>query len=153
MIWKPHATVAAIVEREGKFLMVEEQADGMIVYNQPAGHLDPGENLVEAAIRETREETAWQFEADAMVGIYLWEQPGTERTFLRFAFSGQVHGHDKTQPLDEGILRAIWLSRDELKAMPEKIRSPMVIDCIDDYLAGKRYPLDILRDDLLGDAS
>ncbi len=149
MIWKPHATVAAIVEREGKFLMVEEQADGVIVYNQPAGHLDPGENIVDAAVRETREETAWQFEADAVVGIYLWEQPGTERTFLRFAFSGSVRNHDQAQPLDEGIIRAVWLSRDELIAMPEKIRSPMVIDCIDDYLAGKRYPLDMFHDDLI----
>ena len=153
MIWKPHTTVAAVVERDGKFLMVEEEADGMIVYNQPAGHLDPGENLVDATIRETREETAWQFEAEAMVGIYLWEQPGTQRTFLRFAFSGSVRDHDNTMALDTGILRAVWLSREELTAMPDKIRSPMVIDCIDDYLAGKRYPLDILRDDLLSDAS
>jgi 8-oxo-dGTP pyrophosphatase MutT (NUDIX family) len=149
VIWKPHATVAAIVERSGKFLMVEEEADGVIVYNQPAGHLDPGENLVTAAVRETREETAWKFDADAMVGIYLWQQPGTGRTFLRFAFCGSVRDHDASQALDEGILRAVWLSREELVAMPGKIRSPMVVDCIDDYLAGKRYPLDMLRDDLI----
>lgn len=147
MIWKPHATVAAIVERQGKFLMVEEDIEGNIVYNQPAGHLDPGESLIHAAVRETQEETAWQFKAEAMVGIYLWEQPDTERTFLRFAFCGEVLNYDEHQPLDDGIVRALWLSREELLAMPEKIRSPMVISCIDDYLAGKRYPLDILRDE------
>jgi len=127
--------------------MVEEEADGTIVYNQPAGHLDPGESLIQAAVRETSEETAWQFQAEAIVGIYLWDQPGSERSFLRFAFCGSVSSHDATQSLDTGILRALWLSRDELIAMPEKIRSPMVISCIDDYLAGKRYPLDILRDE------
>jgi 8-oxo-dGTP pyrophosphatase MutT (NUDIX family) len=147
MIWKPHATVAAIIERNGKFLMVEEEADGLIVYNQPAGHLDPGESLIHAAARETHEETAWQFQPEALVGIYLWEQPGTERSFLRFAFCGSVDNHDASQALDTGILRALWLSRDELIATPEKIRSPMVISCIDDYLAGKRFPLDILRDE------
>ncbi len=147
MIWKPHATVAAIVERNGKFLMVEEKADGLIVYNQPAGHLDPDESIIEAAVRETREETAWQFHAEAIVGIYLWDQPNTKRSFLRFAFCGTVSDHDATQDLDTGILRAVWLTREELLAMPEKIRSPMVISCIDDYLAGKRYPLDILRDE------
>lgn len=127
--------------------MVEETIEGAIVYNQPAGHLDPGESLIHAAVRETQEETAWQFKAEAMVGIYLWEQPDTERTFLRFAFCGEVLAHDAQQTLDEGILRALWLTRDELVAMPDKIRSPMVVSCIDDYLAGKRYPLDILRDE------
>lgn len=149
MTWKPHATVAAIIERDGKFLMVEEKADGVIVFNQPAGHLDPGEGLVHAAARETLEETAWCFEAEALVGIYLWEQPGTRRTFLRFAFCGDVSHYDESRELDEGILRAVWLSRDELMAMPEKIRSPMVIDCIDDYLAGKRYPLELLQHNLV----
>ncbi len=147
MIWKPHATVAAIIERDGKFLMVEEDVEGAVVYNQPAGHLDPGESLIHAAVRETREETAWQFRAEAMVGIYLWEQPDTKRTFLRFAFCGEAVDHDTQQALDDGILRTLWLSRDDLAAMPNKIRSPMVISCIDDYLAGKRYPLDILRDE------
>lgn len=147
MIWKPHATVAAIVERNGQFLMVEEEADGLVVYNQPAGHLDPDESIIHAAVRETHEETAWQFHPEAIVGIYLWDQPGTESSFLRFAFCGTVSDHDESQDLDTGILRAVWLTREELLAMPEKIRSPMVISCIDDYLAGKRYPLDILRDE------
>lgn len=147
MIWKPHATVAAIVERNGKFLMVEEEIEGVVVYNQPAGHLDPGESIIHAAVRETQEETAWQFKAEAMVGIYLWDQPNSDRSFLRFAFCGDVVNHDDSQALDVGILRAVWLSREELLARPEKIRSPMVLSCIDDYLAGKRYPLDILRDE------
>lgn len=143
MIWKPHATVAAIVEQNGKFLMVEESVEGEIVYNQPAGHLDPNETLLEAVVRETREETAWLFKPEALIGIYLWEQPHTERTFLRFAFCGQCSDHKAEQPLDEGILRAVWLSRDELQ-QSKKLRSPMVMKNIDDYLAGQRYPLDIL---------
>ena len=143
MIWKPHATVAAIVEKNGKYLMVEENVGGEIVYNQPAGHLDPNENLTEAVIRETREETAWLFEPEALVGIYLWEQPNTERTFLRFAFCGQCTDHRKAQVLDDGILQAVWMSRDELLEC-KNLRSPMVIRNIDDYIAGIRYPLDVL---------
>jgi len=144
MIWKPHATVAAIVERDGKYLMVEEDADGCIVYNQPAGHLDPGENLIQAAVRETQEETAWLFKPEALVGIYVWDQPETERTFLRFAFCGQCSQHDKDQKLDDGILRALWLSKDELLQQSDKLRSPLVLECINDYQQGKRYPLDLL---------
>ncbi len=143
MIWKPHATVAAIVEKDDRFLMVEEDVEGEIVYNQPAGHLDPNENLIDAVIRETREETAWLFKPEALVGIYLWQQPGTERTFLRFAFVGQCSDHQQDQALDEGILRALWMSKDEL-LQSGKLRSPMVIKNIDDYVAGKRYPLDVL---------
>ncbi|MCW8955694.1 MAG: NUDIX domain-containing protein, partial [Gammaproteobacteria bacterium] len=90
MIWKPHATVAAIIEQDGRFLMVEEESEGLIVLNQPAGHLDPDESLIQAVIRETREETAWQFHPEAITGIYRWQQPDTERTFLRVAFCGQV---------------------------------------------------------------
>lgn len=144
MIWKPHATVAAIIERDGKYLMVEENADDSIVYNQPAGHLDPGEDLVQAAIRETREETAWLFRPEAIVGIYTWDQPGTERTFLRFAFCGQCSDYDENQKLDDGILKALWLSKDELLQQPDKLRSPLVLECINDYQNGKRYSLDVL---------
>jgi 8-oxo-dGTP pyrophosphatase MutT (NUDIX family) len=143
MIWKPHATVAAIVEKDGRYLMVEEDVEGEIVYNQPAGHLEPGENLVDAVIRETREETAWLFEPEAIVGITLWQQPGTERTFLRFAFCGQCSDHRENQPLDDGILKAAWMSKDEL-LQSKKLRSPMVMKNIDDYAAGIRYPLDLL---------
>lgn len=143
MVWKPHTTVAAIVEKDNKFLVVEEDINGDIVYNQPAGHLEPDENLIEAVIRETREETAWLFTPDALVGIYLWPQPGTHRTFLRFAFCGTCSDYQAEQTLDEGILRALWLSKEELQDS-KKLRSPMVIQNIDDYLKGQRYPLDIL---------
>jgi 8-oxo-dGTP pyrophosphatase MutT (NUDIX family) len=143
MIWKPHATVAAIVETNGKFLIVEENVEGEIVYNQPAGHLEPKENLIEAIIRETREETAWRFQPEALVGIYLWEQPNTDRTFLRFAFCGQCDDYHEDQPLDKDILRSLWMSKDEL-LQSKKLRSPMVIKNIDDYISGKRYPLSTL---------
>lgn len=143
MTWKPHATVAAIVEREGKFLIVEESVNGEIVYNQPAGHLDPHEDLIDAVIRETREETAWGFTPEALVGIYLWPKPNTQRTFLRFAFCGTCSDFQADQALDEGIVRALWMSKTELQNS-KKLRSPMVLQNIDDYLAGRRYPLDIL---------
>jgi len=143
MTWKPHATVAAIVEQNGQFLMVEENVNGKIVYNQPAGHLDPDESLVEAVIRETQEETAWLFTPEALVGVYLWSQPNSDRSFLRFAFCGTCSNHQANQQLDDGILRALWLSKAELENS-KKLRSPMVMQNIDDYLSGQRYPLDIL---------
>jgi len=145
-VWKPHATVAAIIERDKRFLMVEEVSNGLTVYNQPAGHLDPGESIVDAAIRETREETAWKFNPEYISGIYHWVQTDTGRTFLRFAFAGSCQDHRNDQPLDDGIIQAVWLSRDELAAMPEKLRSPMVLRCIDDYLSGQRYPLNLITD-------
>lgn len=145
-VWKPHATVAAIIERDNRFLMVEELADGQTVYNQPAGHLDPGESLQQAAVREAQEETAWQFTPEYISGIYRWDQTATNRCFLRVAFVGSCNNHDANQPLDKGIIRALWLSRDELAAQPEKLRSPLVLRCIDDYLDGKKYPLELLTD-------
>jgi 8-oxo-dGTP pyrophosphatase MutT (NUDIX family) len=144
MIWKPHATVAAIIKRENKFLMVEELIRGERLYNQPAGHLDPDESLIDAVIRETQEESAWQFIPEAVTGIYLWKHPVNGKTFLRVAVCGSCINHDEQQPLDDGILKAVWKSREELVQDPHKLRSPMVINCIDDYLAGKRYPLDML---------
>lgn len=144
MIWKPHATVAAIIEHDNKFLMVEELVHGERVFNQPAGHLEPDESLIDAVIRETREESAWQFVPEAVTGIYLWKHPENGETFLRIAICGSCKNHDAQQPLDEGILAAVWKSRDELAGEPQKLRTPMVINCIDDYLAGKRYPLDML---------
>ena len=146
MIWKPHATVAAVIEKDGRFLMVEEESDGLIVFNQPAGHLDPDESLIQAVIRETREETAWRFFPEAITGIYRWKQPDTERTFLRIAFCGHVDDLDSGQILDEGIIRAVWMSRDQLISNQQQLRSPMVLHCIDDYLANKRYPLELLTD-------
>lgn len=145
-IWKPHTTVAAIIERDRRFLMVEEICSGKTVYNQPAGHLDPHESLQQATVRETREETAWGFRPKYITGIYRWQLPHTERSYLRVAFAGSCYDHQPTQPLDEGIIKAIWLSREELAAEPEKLRSPMVLLCIDDYLKGRQYPLDLLTD-------
>ena len=144
MIWKPHATVAAIIEHDNKFLMVEELIQGEVVYNQPAGHLEPDESLIDAVIRETQEETAWQFVPEAVTGIYLWKHPDSGETFLRVAVCGSCKNHDAQQPLDTGVIQAVWLSRHELLAEPEKLRTPMVINSIDDYIAGKRYPLDML---------
>jgi len=145
-VWKPHATVAAVIERNGRYLMVEELIKGRHVYNQPAGHLDPNESIIEAAIRETKEETAWDFTPEYISGIYRWDQATTGRCFLRFSFVGSCDNHDAEQALDDGIVRAIWLSRDEVAAKSEKLRSPMVLTCIDDYLAGKKYPLELLTD-------
>lgn len=144
MIWKPHATVAAIIERDNKFLMVEELIHGERVFNQPAGHLDPDESLIDAVIRETQEESAWQFIPEAVTGIYLWKHPDNGETFLRVAVCGCCTNHNAQQPLDDGIVNAVWKSREELVQDSHKLRSPMVINCIDDYLAGKRYPLDLL---------
>ncbi len=146
MIWKPHATVAAVIERDSKFLLVEEVIHGAHVYNQPAGHLDPDETLLDSVIRETREESAWLFTPEAVTGIYLWKHPDNGETYLRVAFCGQCSDHDPKQALDTGIVQAVWKSRDELLRRPEQLRSPMVINCIDDYLDGKRYPLSILND-------
>ena len=138
----PDVTVAAIVQREGRFLMVEERISGRLVLNQPAGHLEDGESLVEAAIRETREETAWRLHPEALVGVYLWRNPDNGRSFLRFAFCGTVDDHRADQPLDTGIQRALWLSREQLLAQEGRLRSPLVMRCLDDYLLGKRQPLE-----------
>jgi 8-oxo-dGTP pyrophosphatase MutT (NUDIX family) len=138
----PEVTVAAIVERGGRFLMVEEPISGRLVLNQPAGHLEDRESLVEAVIRETREETAWRLHPEALVGIYLWRNPDSERSYVRFAFCGTVDQHDATQPLDQGIQRALWLTRDQLLAQTGRLRSPLVMRCLDDYTLGRRRPLD-----------
>ena len=149
MIWKPHATVAAIIERENKFLMVEESVDGNRVYNQPAGHLEPDESLIDAVIRETLEETAWHFEPSALIGVYLWKNElspdPAENSFLRFTFCGTCRDFDDTLQLDDGIEATHWLSKQELQNRSAQLRSPLVISCIDDYLAGRRYPLDVTR--------
>lgn len=142
MHWNPDVTVAAIVVRDGRFLMVEERIKGSLVLNQPAGHLEKGETLIDAVIRETREETAWRFAPDALVGTYLWRNPDTDRTFLRFAFCGSVDDHRAAQALDSGIVRAVWMSHEQLLAQPGRLRSPLVLRCLDDFLAGIRRPLD-----------
>jgi 8-oxo-dGTP pyrophosphatase MutT (NUDIX family) len=142
MGWNPEVTVAAVVERDGRFLMVEERIEGRLVLNQPAGHLEDGETLLEAVVRETREETAWRLHPQALVGAYLWRNPDSGRSFLRFAFCGTVDDHRPSQPLDAGIVRAPWLSEEQLRAQPARLRSPLVLRCLDDYLQGKRHPLE-----------
>lgn len=126
--------------------MVEENVEGQIVLNQPAGHVEVGESFIDAVIRETREETAHPFEPQAVTGIYRWQHPGNGITFVRHAFCGVVGQPDNDQPLDEGILRALWLTPDELLAQPDRLRSPLVMHSIEDYLSGQRYPLKLYRD-------
>lgn len=143
MDWDARLTVATVIERDGRFLVVEEYADGdELVYNQPAGHLDEHETLAAAAIRETLEETAWEVGVDAIVGLYYWTHP-QGHTFIRTCFAGHALHHHPNQPLDHGIERALWLTRDEIAALGPKLRSPMVLRCVDDYLAGRRYPLEL----------
>jgi 8-oxo-dGTP pyrophosphatase MutT (NUDIX family) len=139
---QPEVTVAAVVLRAGRFLLVEERIGGRLVLNQPAGHLEDRETLVEAAIREAREETAWRFLPEALVGTYLWRNPDNGRSFLRFAFCGTVDDHRPLQPLDQGIIRALWLTPAQLQSQPARLRSPLVTRCIEDYLQGRRQPLD-----------
>lgn len=144
---RPRLTVAAVVERDQRFLVVEERAtpDGDLVINQPAGHVEHGESLLDAVIRETFEETAWRFTPEALVGIYLWEHPSKRFSYLRFSFIGSVSDHNPSKRLDEGIARALWLTREELDSSDWRLRSPLVLRVIDDYMAGERYPLSVLK--------
>lgn len=146
MIWKPNVTVAAVVEHDGKYLLVEEEpeAGAGLFLNQPAGHLDPGESIVQGAIRETLEETAYTFVPEYLVGIYQWHSHRVDTTYIRFAFGGHVTHHDSKRVLDTGILQASWYSLDEVNQMIQQHRSPLVMQCIRDHLAGKRYPLELL---------
>ncbi|MGQ0430359.1 MAG: NUDIX hydrolase [Gammaproteobacteria bacterium] len=144
MALKLDFTVAAIAECAGRFLIVRERAARRIVLNQPAGHLEDGESLVDAVIRETREETGRPFVPEAVTGLYLWRGPA-RRTVLRIAFAGRVGERDDSQPLDRAILATDWLARDELGARDGELRSPLVLRCIDDYLKGIRYPLELLN--------
>jgi 8-oxo-dGTP pyrophosphatase MutT (NUDIX family) len=146
MCWKPRVTVAAIAEQHGRFLMVEEHADGQIRFNQPAGHLEDRESLIDAVVRECLEETAWHFAPQALVGIYRWRNLDSGATFLRVTFSGSCLQHDIGRRLDTEIIAAHWLSADDIRARMDRLRSPLVLQSLDDYLAGRRYPLDILVD-------
>ena len=143
-IWKPHVVVAAIVEREGRFLMVEETTEDGVGYNQPAGHLEAHESLLDAVVRETLEETAHHFVPEALIGIYRWRAPRQDRVYLRFAFTGRITHVDPSLTLDKGILRALWLTPAEIDALKPQHRSPLVAQCIADYQTGRRYPLDLL---------
>lgn len=145
MVWKPHVTVAAVVQRDGKFLLVEEETEAGLAFNQPAGHLEEGESLLDAVVRETLEETAYRFKPTHLVGIYNWTHPTKEdATYLRFAFAGELRGYEAGRPLDDGIIAARWLMLDEVRATQGRHRSPLILRCIEDFLAGKRSPLDLL---------
>ena len=143
-LWKPSVTVAAIIERDGYFLLIEENTSEGVRLNQPAGHLDPNESLEAAVIRETMEETAHDFTPTALVGTYLTRavppRLGQDITYLRFAFCGQL-GQAYDRPLDDGILRTLWMSAQEIRASVARHRSPLVLQCVEDYLAGQRSPL------------
>jgi len=144
LIWKPSVTVAAIVERDGRFLLVEEHTNRGQLFNQPAGHLDPGESLTHAVARETLEETACAFEPTGLLGVYQYPSRADDVTYIRFAFTGTISGPEAGRPLDTGIIRAVWLTAQEIRRDAARHRSPLVMRCIDDYLAGRRFPLDVL---------
>lgn len=165
-IWKPNATVAVVLEHAGRYLLVEEETDDGLRFNQPAGHLDHGESLLQAAVREAREETGYVVQPTALVGIYQWSPTSKPQlSYLRFAYAATL-----TAPLpvagmtvqnlawsteladgvlgaqlDAGIVRAVWLSYAEVSACQDRHRSPLVLQCIDDYRAGRRYPLELIR--------
>ena len=144
MVWKPNVTVASVIERDGRFLLVEEETSEGLRFNQPAGHWEPNETLAQGATREVLEESAWHFTPQYLIGIYRWHSDHADVTYLRFAFSGTVSNHEPDRALDEGIVRAVWMTIDEVRATQERHRSPLILRCIEDYLAGKRYPLELL---------
>ena len=143
--WKPNVTVAAVVERDGRFLLVEEETEDGLRFNQPAGHLERGESLLAAVAREALEETAHVFRPSFLVGIYQWPRPTGDVTYLRFAFGGELGGFDPERPLDVGIVRTVWMTLDELKVTLPRHRSPLILQCCEEYLAGCRYPLELIR--------
>lgn len=145
MIWKPHVTVAAVIEKNKRFLMVEETTENGLMFNQPAGHLEPGEDLITAVKREVQEETAWQFQPEALIAVQLWRKTPEFPSFVRFSFTGSIHGHDPNQELDDGIINTHWLSHDEIIARSAQLRSALVLKTFDAYLSGQRYPLNLLQ--------
>lgn len=146
MRWHPHVTVATVVERDGRFLLVEELKNGRLVLNQPAGHLEREESLIQAATRETLEETGWTVRIEGIVALGLYTAPGNGITYYRTTFHGTPLALDETRALDTGIVRALWLSVDEVRAQSERLRSPMVLAVIERYLAGHRHPLAMILD-------
>lgn len=144
MIWTPRTTVAAVIERDNRFLFVEELINNKMTLNQPAGHLEDNESLIEAVIRETQEETAWQFSPQYLVGIYQWRADNND-TYIRYCFTGDLISHNPTQALDPDIHQTIWLDLDAFLARKSHLRSPLVMDCIEDYLAGERHSLSLLH--------
>lgn len=146
MVWKPNVTVAAVVERDGRFLLVEEETRNGLRLNQPAGHLEPRESIAAAVQREVLEETAYDFLPEQIIGIYRWAKPGSDLTYLRFAFAGHLGQHHSDRSLDDGIVRTLWLSREEVLESVSRHRSPLVVRCVEDYLSGKRFAIDALSD-------
>jgi len=149
MVWTPHVTVAAVVERDGRFLLVEEEDGAQLVLNQPAGHWEEHESLIEAVKRETLEETGWHFAPAGLLGIYRWRNARNGVTYLRFAFTGQLTHHEPERPLDKGIRGTCWLTAAEIEREVQRHRSPQVLRCTRDYLSGTRLPLSCLHDTLV----
>ena len=149
--WKPNVTVAALIERDGHFLLVEEDTSDGLRLNNPAGHLDPGESPIQACVREVLEETAHDFTPTAVVGVYLNRfrrtRTGDDITYLRFAFAGQLGTHHGWRALDEGIVRTVWMTPEEIRATRDRHRSPLLLRCLDDYLAGQRFALSLVHTD------
>lgn len=143
--WQPHIVVAAVVEREGRFLFVEEMIGGELRVNQPAGHWERGETLFEGVKREALEETGWDIEPTAFLGVYAWQPETLPYAFVRFAFVAQALRHHPERPLDEGILRAVWLTPEELRACAAQHRGPAVLRCVEDYRAGRVHPLSLVQ--------
>ena len=150
--WKPSATVAAIIEQDGRFLLIEEHTPEGLRLNNPAGHLDPGESPAQGCAREALEETAYPFEPTALVGVYLARfqrhTTGEDITYLRFAFCGRLGAHDPTRKLDDGIVRTVWMTPQEIRDSVARHRSPLVLRCMEDYLAGVRHPLSVVHTDV-----
>ena len=143
-IWRPHVTVACVIADGDRYLVVEEEVSGRLAYNQPAGHLDDGESLLAAAVRETLEETGWTVTLQHLIGVHQWRSTEHGDAVIRFSFAAQAMSHDPARPLDTGIRRALWLTRAEIAALGERLRSPLVLLSIDAWLAGQRLPLDTL---------
>jgi 8-oxo-dGTP pyrophosphatase MutT (NUDIX family) len=141
---RPAVTVATVVELDGRYLLIEEETRDGLRLNQPAGHVEGGESLIGAAARETLEEAAWRVDPTALIGIYQWDAPERGTTFLRFTFAATARAHEPLRPLDKGIVRALWLSYDDIAAQSERHRSPLVMRSLDDYRAGARWPLAVI---------
>ena len=143
-IWRPHVTVACVVADGERYLMVEEEVAGRLVYNQPAGHLEDGESLATAAVRETLEETGWTVALQHLIGVHQWRSTEHGEAVIRFSFAARATGHDPDRPLDSDIRRTLWLTYAEIAALGDRLRSPLVLLSIDAWLAGQRLPLSSL---------
>jgi len=144
MSWTPHATVATVVEKDGRYLIVEEASNGRQVLNQPAGHVEDGEFIVAAARRETLEETGWEIEPTHLIGIYTYKAPHSKVTYYRFCYAAKALQHHPDLPLDDDIDQVHWFTLDEITSRTDVLRSPLVLKCIEDYLAGQKFPLDLI---------